>query len=618
MGLLNPLGLLWLLLAVPIVLLYLLRLQRRELTVASVLLWEHAVDDLQANAPFQKLRRNLLLYLQLAALALATLAAARPFVRTSELGGRSVVILLDASASMAAAERGGTRFAQARARIGRLLGQMARGEEAMLILASDRAEVLCPFTGDRRALRRALHAAAPLDRPTDLRDALLLAASATRGRPDSKVYLFSDGAVPDAADLVADVSRVEFVPIGEPVENVAITAFDARRNLRDEVPEVLLGLRLGGPAKPREVAVELRLDDRLFDVRGYSLEPGRPRVLVLGDLPARAGLLEARLAEEDALAADNRAYVSLGARRDVELWLVGKGNTFLEQALLLCPGVRVIKAGATTLQQAAAEGRLPAGTIAVYAGEAPAMELPVPGLWLNAVGPGAPVGGGASTVELPPVVDWSMRHPVLRDVDLSEVAISKARRVALQPWAATLAETGATPLIAAGERRGGRQVFVGFDLLDSDWPLRPGFPIFIANTIGWLGATGGPEAVPAIRAGDAVTLRLATSASTATWQEPDGSRRPVAVAAGGLVTVAEPRRVGLHQVTAAGATATFAVSLLSPAESDLTPRGELRLGKVRVAAPLGERERERELWLPLLYAMMALLLVEWWWFHRRG
>ena len=65
MNFLNPLAF-WLLGLVPvIVLLYLLKLKRKPRVVSSTLLWFRAVQDLEANAPFQRLRKNLLLFLQL-------------------------------------------------------------------------------------------------------------------------------------------------------------------------------------------------------------------------------------------------------------------------------------------------------------------------------------------------------------------------------------------------------------------------------------------------------------------------------------------------------------------------------------------------------------------------
>src|SRR4051812_42054663 len=65
--------------AVPaLLILYFLKLRRREMAVSSTLLWRKAIQDLQVNAPFQRLRRNLLLLLQLLLLVLLCLALSRP------------------------------------------------------------------------------------------------------------------------------------------------------------------------------------------------------------------------------------------------------------------------------------------------------------------------------------------------------------------------------------------------------------------------------------------------------------------------------------------------------------------------------------------------------------
>src|SRR5262245_51219164 len=87
--------------AVPALLvLYFLKLRRRELPVSSTLLWKKAIQDLQVNAPFQKLRRNLLLLLQLMILFALCLALTRPVTFFTPGAGKSTVILIDRSASM--------------------------------------------------------------------------------------------------------------------------------------------------------------------------------------------------------------------------------------------------------------------------------------------------------------------------------------------------------------------------------------------------------------------------------------------------------------------------------------------------------------------------------------
>ena len=70
--------------------------------VPSTLLWRKAIQDLQVNAPFQKLRKNLLLLLQLLLLIALLLALARPILNYTPGAGPRTIILIDQSASMAA------------------------------------------------------------------------------------------------------------------------------------------------------------------------------------------------------------------------------------------------------------------------------------------------------------------------------------------------------------------------------------------------------------------------------------------------------------------------------------------------------------------------------------
>ena len=58
--LLSPLALILSVLAVPIILMYVLKLRRQEHVVPSTFLWRQVLEDVQANAPWQRLRFNLL------------------------------------------------------------------------------------------------------------------------------------------------------------------------------------------------------------------------------------------------------------------------------------------------------------------------------------------------------------------------------------------------------------------------------------------------------------------------------------------------------------------------------------------------------------------------------
>src|SRR5437660_5510252 len=117
--------------AIPVLLvLYFLKLRRREMPVSSTLLWRKAIQDLQVNAPFQRLRRNLLLLLQLLLLALLCLALSRPVANFTPGAAKLTVILIDRSASMSAIEDFGgskhTRLEEAKKQARALVDSMTR------------------------------------------------------------------------------------------------------------------------------------------------------------------------------------------------------------------------------------------------------------------------------------------------------------------------------------------------------------------------------------------------------------------------------------------------------------------------------------------------------------
>src|SRR5580704_10016811 len=149
----------WLVLAaIPpaIVLLYFLKLKRQPLEVPSTYLWQRSIEDLHVNSIWQRLRRNLLLLLQLLIVLLAILALLRPGWRGTKLLDTRSIFLIDNSASMNATDVSPTRLDEAKRRIGELIDQMDSGAVAMLISFSDSARVEQSFTDNRRLLRRQL------------------------------------------------------------------------------------------------------------------------------------------------------------------------------------------------------------------------------------------------------------------------------------------------------------------------------------------------------------------------------------------------------------------------------------------------------------------------------
>src|SRR5688572_14439777 len=134
-----------------LLILYFLKLRRREMVVPSTLLWRKAVQDLQVNAPFQRLRRNLLLLLQMLLLLLLLLAFSRPVTHYKPGAGTTTVILIDRSASMASRDpdlKGKTRLDEAKRRGRELVDTLGRNAQAMVIAFDESAETVAPLSSD--------------------------------------------------------------------------------------------------------------------------------------------------------------------------------------------------------------------------------------------------------------------------------------------------------------------------------------------------------------------------------------------------------------------------------------------------------------------------------------
>ena len=115
-----PLALIGLVSLPVIVAFYMLRLRRRDYPVGSTFLWQQLIRDVEANAPWQRLRFSWLLLVQLLIATLIVLAAARPFSATTSDLAANVVLIVDTSASMATRyRRRGSDGAGARASRGR-------------------------------------------------------------------------------------------------------------------------------------------------------------------------------------------------------------------------------------------------------------------------------------------------------------------------------------------------------------------------------------------------------------------------------------------------------------------------------------------------------------------
>lgn len=273
--------------AVPLlVALYFLKLRRQPRPIASTLLWKRSLEDLRANAPFQRLRMNILLLLQLLVLALLAIALAQPQVDTGLRRGGKTVLLIDNSASMNATdvtEEGAkprTRLDVAKeaavAQVEKLFagGLFSGGTgEVMVIAFADRADVRCPFSDSRNQVIDAIKSIPVTDGRTRIGEALQLArAFANAANPDqapasgveaAALVIFSDGRIEDIdAQAKKAGESIVYNRVGsKDADNVAVVRVAAERSPDDPDRIQVFASLANANLKEARCDVQLSVDD---------------------------------------------------------------------------------------------------------------------------------------------------------------------------------------------------------------------------------------------------------------------------------------------------------------------------------------------------------------------
>ncbi|HEY5133861.1 MAG TPA: BatA domain-containing protein, partial [Candidatus Krumholzibacteriaceae bacterium] len=145
-------------------------------------------------------RRLLLLFLRILAVALVALAFARPVVRGSLAtlfpagGSRAACILLDRSYSMGVEGDGGVAFARAKARVSSILDNLDRGDAVSLVLFDTANDVIYDGDLEKEAVLAALKELGPSWSGTDLRSAVSFGERWLEGtrREVRELYIVSD------------------------------------------------------------------------------------------------------------------------------------------------------------------------------------------------------------------------------------------------------------------------------------------------------------------------------------------------------------------------------------------------------------------------------------------
>ncbi len=625
MELLAPAQLLWLGLAGPLILLYVLRRRRQEREVGSTLLWDLALRDMRAERPWKRLIPHVSLLLQLLVLIAGAIALARPTGAGGAVAGARTAVIIDTSASMAAVDGDVRRLDRARDVARSLARGMPPGGDLMLIEAAKEPAVIAAPTRDATQIEAVLSRLEVRGGRADLEAAVSLAAERMRDAPaGSKIILLTDAAVDGEIALDGRTAPVEVQRVGDAASNDAIVAVDVRARPSEEHPDradVFVRVRRFADT-PTELFVTARVGERTLGSRRLSLAANATESAVLAvDLPpdasGRAPIVVVELGREDgsrdAFALDDVAVAPSPGARKMPVFLIGPPIPSVERVFRADRDAELF---ATTLGALAEreEGSAPLDGLLVYLGDTP--DTPPPGDSLVVAPTGAQVFEASlgEAAESPRIVTWDEDDLRMRFVQMSDVHLGAIRPIH-SPAARTLLSTDQGAAIASIERPDGETTIVSFDPAQSDWTQSPAFVVFFRNVLERARRRRAEGGVPAGAVGESLRVPAATG-SRVEVETPSG-RTLEATSRGGVAVVAVPPEAGVFEVKTEGRTLFALRNLLDPEESDLSPRARFTRGDREAVGAAAATEQE-ESWPYFAGALLLLLLFEGLWATRKA
>ena len=573
------------LLAVPLlVAIYWLRNRAKERQVSSLLFWMDVRQRWEGGRRIHRLQMPLLFFLELLAIVLLAMAAAKPLMRAGD-AAKPLVVVLDDSFSMLAGGEDSSRNRAARAVESELRAN--RYEPVRFVLAGETPQVLGEATGNSEQAKRLLQNWKCGAAESKLDEAVAFAFEL--GGKRARVLVVSDQA---PAQELSD-SRLQWWAFGSSLPNLGFTV--ATRSARGDEERVILEI---ANLSPQSTTATLSIEDgnpqsasSQFgrNPQSFSLAANESRRITM-TIKNSAGKLRARLGE-DGLSVDNQVVLlperSKIVRVDLRL-ADARLRELVEKAVESSSQIRLSSEKPELVITDSAD-------VKVADAESWTLQL------LNE--------GDAASYLGPFVVDKA--HPLTDGLSLGGVV-----------WAAGKSELPGAPIITAGnialltdvDRAGRHELRLRLKPELSTLQQTPNWPILISNLINWRASVAPGLRQSNVPLGGEANLIVADGVQSVSVRDPEQNSRQLAVRDAAVTIKADT--AGEYELSTGQGSYAFAANAVSREESDLTNAASGRWGNWANATSL-EWEYRSFVWL-LLIVVLALLATHAWLANRQN
>jgi hypothetical protein len=573
----NPLALLGLLSVIPLIIVYLIRPRPKEMLFSSTIFLREG--EAERSAVLSRLIKDPLFWVQLLVLCSLSIAAAGPYTVSLQPSQSHLAVVLDTSASMQAS------FVQALETIDPYLG----GYQKISIVLAESIPAVALEAGSAEEARDVLAATKPKAVSADLSSAMSL-AQGLLGSEGGNVLVVSDfiswaGENPEATRNLLEAKGVGavFAKVSGRTDNVAIVGGWDVQGLGFVNHTCLV--HNFGPTRTVTLKVE---GPGGSSSRSTTIPQGGDFYLSFSAYP---GLNKISMQVDDAITWDNQAFLLVLEVRGTRALYLGEDAPALA-ALNSLPNLQVLRSGDVESfdlvvlgKNASLDGRLnryiDGGGRAVYLAYTPESPELLP----------VKVNGEAKG----PANLWVRSQGFAEDIHFEEIGLFSCLDASARRRSVTLVEANGAPVLSYWRLGKGLVIYDGLEK-DSDFYMRPEYPIFWYQMVNWL--TGAPRISDSNRkTGEVVPLGEATAV-----EAPSGTLTTT-----GALLLDE---VGLYRFSGK----SVAANMYDPLESNLAGGASYPAGEFKPSS--GETVAEQDLsgWIMALAALalvVELAIMRW-------
>ena len=476
-------------------------------------LWNEMIKNDRANTPWEKLKKNWLMILQIITLLVLIAALTSPYFLSGLVSSGKACIVIDTSASMQFMyDENQTRFEKAQEEAISYVRKLRNGTEISLI-TSDRSSVLISGKSQSKTeIIEMIKNLEPTNYPGNASEGVQMARALALDTKGLQTLIVTDTSV-ECDNLEATV-----VDVYSDIDNVCIEYVS--HGYKGEELDILVKIsNFSDEAVKKDVS--LYEGERLVETKEVEMEPRSSEVVYFENVNIMGSVFFAQISGKDGNEADNISYDILAEENVRNVLLMTKANVYLEKSLNLIPGIAVTKSEDISSFDEFAKKEY---DLYIFDSMVP-QNLPTQGNIIMF---------GSTCEEIAPMDDVldgriikGAESKVTKYLDGLSFGVASSYSYKVPDYGESFLVTdnangdGQATVGFIGEKNGRTYAMLGFDLHNSDFPLYMEFPLLMYNLVNEC-VQNGMLSNYVYDAGDQVSINANMDGELPNITKPDG------------------------------------------------------------------------------------------------